>query len=48
MNDSSVSFIVNSVYDNKTLSCELEGMKKMLGLNSKRTVVTIDKISLET
>ncbi|BET29425.1 hypothetical protein wCauBTS_00320 [Wolbachia pipientis] len=45
MNDSSVSFIVNSVYDNKTLSCELEGMKKMLGLNSKRTVVTIDKIS---
>ncbi|WP_264730749.1 hypothetical protein [Wolbachia endosymbiont (group B) of Episyrphus balteatus] len=45
MNDSSVSFIVDSVDDGKTLSCELEGMKKMLGLNSKRTVVTIDKIS---
>ncbi|UIP92801.1 hypothetical protein JSQ73_000135 [Wolbachia endosymbiont of Anopheles demeilloni] len=45
MNDNSVSFIVNSVYDNKTLSCELEGMKKMLVSNSKLTVVTIDKIS---
>ncbi|WP_264375616.1 hypothetical protein [Wolbachia endosymbiont (group B) of Sphaerophoria taeniata] len=44
-NDNSVSFIVDSVDDGKTLSCELEGMKKMLGLNSKRTVGTIDKIS---
>ncbi|MGX9892505.1 hypothetical protein [Wolbachia endosymbiont of Protocalliphora sialia] len=37
--------IVDSVDDGKTLSCELEGMKKMLGLNSKRTVGTIDQIS---
>lgn len=40
-----VSYIVDSVDDGKILSCELEGMKKMLGLNSKRTVGTIDQIS---
>lgn len=44
-NDNSVSFRVDSVDDDKTSSCELEGMKKMLGLNSKRTVCTIDQIS---
>ncbi|MGL9757606.1 MAG: hypothetical protein ACR5LA_01840 [Wolbachia sp.] len=45
MNDNSVSFIVDSVDDGKTLSCELEGMKKMLGLNSKCTVAIIDQRS---
>lgn len=44
-NDNSVSFIVDSVDDGKTSSNELEGMKKMLGLNSKRTVGAIDQIS---
>ncbi|QJT94957.1 hypothetical protein HGO53_06395 [Wolbachia endosymbiont of Diaphorina citri] len=44
-NSNSSSFIVDSVDDGKTLSCELEGMKKMLGLNSKSTVGNIDQIS---
>ncbi|MFL3877315.1 hypothetical protein [Wolbachia endosymbiont of Trichogramma kaykai] len=38
VNNNFVSFIVNSVEDGKTSSCELEGMKKMLGLNSNREV----------
>ncbi|MFP3027386.1 MAG: hypothetical protein ACEY3L_14540 [Wolbachia sp.] len=45
VNNNFVSFIVNSVDDGKTSSCELEGMKKMLGLNSNREVSIIEKIS---
>ncbi len=40
-----ISFIVKSVEDDKTSSSELEGMKRMLGLNSKHIVGTITQIS---
>ncbi|WP_157055002.1 hypothetical protein [Wolbachia endosymbiont of Trichogramma pretiosum] len=39
VNNNFVSFIVNSLEDGKTSFYELEGMKKMLGLNSNREVI---------
>ncbi|WP_265022021.1 hypothetical protein [Wolbachia endosymbiont (group A) of Icerya purchasi] len=40
-----ISFIARSVEDGKTSFSELEGMKRMLGLNSKHIVGTITQIS---
>lgn len=45
ISDNVISFIVKSVEDGKTSSSELEGMKRMLGLNSKHIVGTITQIS---